>query len=100
MTIWIVPDGDELYVRVGQRADIGVVPRKPSAARRSDLGRRCREGGRFEPAADDLNDAIDAAYRSKYARYSDRTLDRITSSDARATTYRLVPRADTAEENS
>ena len=100
VTIWIVRDGDELYVRS--------VNGPTSAWYRGSQAQhagRIAAGGiektvAFEPAADGINDPIDAAYRSKYGRYSDRTLDRITSRDARATTYRLVPRADTAEENS
>ena len=37
----------------------------------------------------ELNDQLDADYRSKYRRYSANTLDRITGSEARAATLRL-----------
>jgi uncharacterized protein DUF2255 len=47
----------------------------------------------LEDADHALDDDLDREYRRKYARYSERTLDRITSRDARSTTYRLVPRA-------
>jgi len=40
---------------------------------------------------DERNDALDAAYRSKYGRYAGPTA-RITSPDAQAATLRLVPR--------
>lgn len=40
-----------------------------------------------------IDDEIDAAYRSKYHRYGDATIRRITSPDARATTIKLAPRA-------
>jgi len=100
VTIWIVRDGDELYVRSVN----GPTSAWYRGSQAQHAGRIAAGGVEmavaFEPAADDVNDAIDAAYRSKYARYSDRTLGRIMSRDARATTYRLVPRADTAEENS
>lgn len=38
----------------------------------------------------DIEDELDAAYRSKYRRYS---ANRITSPAARSTTIKLVPRA-------
>jgi hypothetical protein len=100
VTIWMVRDGDELYVRsVNGPTSAWYRGSQAQRAGRISAGGVERAVG-FEPAADGLNDAVDSAYRGKYARYSDQTLDRITSRDARATTYRLVPRADTAEENS
>ncbi|WP_369034024.1 DUF2255 family protein [Streptomyces adonidis] len=39
-----------------------------------------------------INDAVDAAYRTKYGRYSANTIQRITSSTAGSTTMRLLPR--------
>lgn len=100
VTIWVVRDGEELYVRSvnGPTSSWYRGSQAQHAGRISAGG--IEKAVAFEPAADGINDPIDDAYRSKYARYSDRTLDRITSRDARATTYRLVPRADTAEENS
>ena len=38
-----------------------------------------------------IDDQIDAEYRSKYGRYSENTLRRITSPEARSTSLRLVP---------
>jgi len=43
-------------------------------------------------APDGLNDSIDEEYRRKYARYSESTLNRITSQKARSTTLWPVPR--------
>ena len=45
----------------------------------------------FVDADTALNDTLDAAYRSKYRRYSADPVDRITSDTARATTIQLVP---------
>jgi Uncharacterized protein conserved in bacteria (DUF2255) len=42
---------------------------------------------------DDLNDQIDAAYRTKYRRYAASIIDTIVSPRARAATLRLVPTA-------
>lgn len=50
----------------------------------------------FADASGDLNDSIDQAYRAKYSHYSENTLDRITSPEARSTTLRLVPRGEDA----
>jgi hypothetical protein len=42
---------------------------------------------------DDLNEEIDAAYRTKYRRYAASIVDTIVSPQARAATLRLVPTA-------
>ena len=39
----------------------------------------------------DLNEEIDAAYRTKYRRYAASIIDTIVSPQARAATLRLVP---------
>jgi hypothetical protein len=40
----------------------------------------------------DVNDTLDAAYRTKYHRYAAGIVDSITSPEARAATLKLVPR--------
>jgi hypothetical protein len=91
-TIWVVRDGDDLYVRSVNG---------PSAAwyrgTRDQREGLVHAGGvaadvDFVDADHGLDDRIDAAYRAKYHRYSVTTLNRITSSGARSTTIRLVPR--------
>jgi hypothetical protein len=42
---------------------------------------------------DDLNEEIDAAYRTKYRRYAASIIDTIVSPQARAAALRLVPTA-------
>jgi predicted aldo/keto reductase-like oxidoreductase len=42
---------------------------------------------------DDVNDEIDAAYRTKYRRYSARFVTPMVSPEARAATIKLVPRS-------
>ena len=39
------------------------------------------------------NDQIDAAYRTKYRRYSARFVNPMVSAEARSTTIKLVPRS-------
>jgi hypothetical protein len=89
-TIWVVRHGDDLYVRS--------VNGRTSAWFR---GAQVRHEGHIQAGGvdkdvrlvetDDLNDQIDAAYRAKYRRYAPSVIDTIVSSQARATTLRLVP---------
>src|SRR5687768_7540690 len=84
VTIWVVRHGDDLYVRS--------VNGPTSAWFR---GTRARHEGRISAgglqrdvalvdADHDVDDQIDAAYRSKYGRYSANTINRITSPEARS----------------
>lgn len=91
-TIWVIRDGDSLYVRS--------VNGPTAAWYRGTLDRHdghVTVGGvdkdvTFVDADNALNDAIDGAYRTKYRRYAASILDNITSDQARATTIQLVPR--------
>jgi hypothetical protein len=47
----------------------------------------------IEDADDAINDAVEAAYRTKYQRYAGSIVDGITNDEARSTTLKLVPRA-------
>ncbi len=58
----------------------------------SDELRKIDKDVTFLDADHDVNDQIDAAYRSKYRRYAASTISRITSPEARSTTIKLVPR--------
>ena len=90
--IWVARNGDDLYVRS--------VRGRTSAWFRGvqDRHEAHIEAGGVEKdvtlvETDDTNDAIDAAYRSKYRRYAKAIVDSIVSPQARAATLRLVPRA-------
>ncbi len=95
VTIWVVRIGDELYVR-SWRGRTGAwfrhIERRPEA--------RISAGGvtknvQFVDVSDDeaLNNEIDAAYQSKYRRYSATYVDPMIAPQARATTLKLVPSA-------
>lgn len=90
--VWVVRDGDELYVRSWRGAG-GAWFR---AAVTSGNG-RVTAGGvtkdvRFVPASEGpLNTRLDAAYRSKYERYGDGYVGPMTGEPARSTTLRLAP---------
>ncbi len=92
VTIWVIRLGDDLYVR-------SVNGRTAAWFR----GTQVRHEGRiwaggvekdvtFVDADPDINDQIDAAYRSKYRRYAASIVSRIVSREARSATMRLVPR--------
>jgi hypothetical protein len=90
-TIWVVREGDDLYVRSVNG---------PTAAWYRGTRQRHRgqiqAGGiakdvTFVDAGDSMNDQVDAAYRAKYRRYAASIIDAITSQKAASTTMRLVP---------
>ncbi len=97
VTIWVVRHGDNLYVRSWRG--------RTSAWYRSVQERHeghIRAGGvdkdvLFIEAGDDVNEAVDAAYRTKYRRYADNYVPPMLSPQARETTLTLVPRGSGAD---
>ena len=93
VTIWVVRIGDDLYVRA-YRGREGAWFRQ---AQRRPEGRIVAGGVTkdvtFVDVSDDkaLNNKIDAAYQSKYRRYSATYVDPMIAPQARATTLKLVP---------
>jgi len=92
VTIWVVRDGDHLYVRS--------VKGPSSAWFRGTQERhegRVRAGGlekdvTFVNADHAIDDKVDAAYRAKYRRYAGSILNSVLTAQARSTTIKLVPR--------
>ena len=95
VTMWVVRHGEYLHVRSVNGPTAGWF-----------RGTQIRHEGHvqaggvnwdvtFADADPDVHDELDAAYRSKYRRYSATTLNRITSPQARSTTIKLVPRRQT-----
>lgn len=91
VTIWVVRQGNDLYIR-------------PIHGRTSSWFRAAQErheghiaaGGVEKDVrlveADEMNDEIDAAYRSKYGHYSASVVGTVVSPQARAATLKLEPR--------
>ena len=93
VTIWVVRVGDDLYVR-SYKGDGSAWYRAAAARPRG----RVSAGGvdadvTFTAVPDvDVNDRIDAAYRTKYQRYGAAYVDPMVAPTARAATLRLLPR--------
>ena len=91
-TIWVVADGDELYVR-SAHADQAAWWRATRVRHQGHIsaGGIERDVTFAEVPDPDENDRIDAAYRAKYRRYPAAYTDAVVNPEARATTIRLVP---------
>ena len=91
-TIWVVRHGDDLYVRS--------VNGRTGAWFRGTQDRhegRIRTGGvekdvTFVDADRGIDDAIDAAYRTKYRGYAPSIVDHVVTPEARSATIKLVLR--------
>lgn len=96
VTMWVVRHGGELYVRAVKGREgwyRGALTRHEGHIR---SGAAARDVSFAEAdAGQDLNDALDAEYRSKYRDQPAEYVDSVVSARARSSTLRLVPR-DTA----
>lgn len=92
-TIWVVRDGDDLHVRA-YRGRGGVWYRAATARHAGHIssGGVDKDVMFVEEDSPALNDRIDAAYRSKYARFGPSYVDPMVADGARAATLKLVPR--------
>jgi hypothetical protein len=92
VTMWVVRDGDDLYVRSihGRTGSWfrGTQTRHDGHIRSGGVDRDVA----FADADPAIGDRVDAAYRSKYDRYGSNIVGTVVNSGARAATIRLVPR--------
>jgi hypothetical protein len=92
VTIWIVRDSDDLYVRsVNGRTAAWFRGTQVRHAGRIEAGGGTRDVT-FVDADPAINDKLDAAYRTKYRRYAANIIDSIVTPKARSTTMKLIPR--------
>jgi hypothetical protein len=91
VTIWVVRLGDDIYVRsvYGRTSHWfrGTKERHEGHIRAGGVDKDVR----FVEAGDDVNDEIDAAYRTKYQRYDASIVDPLFTPGAREATLELVP---------
>jgi hypothetical protein len=92
VTIWVVRHGDDLYVRSWRGRSGGWFRATRARGEGHVRAAGVDKDVVFVEADDDVNDAIDAAYRAKYERYSDSYVAPMVRPEARATTIKLVPR--------
>jgi hypothetical protein len=92
--IWVVSAKGQVYVRTWYRCDNGWF----GHAVESRQARIRVPGLEADIAIEDVGDdeaelraSVDAAYRAKYGRYGEPTVERMVTDDAAATTLRLVP---------
>src|SRR5262245_32212127 len=94
VTIWVVRHGDDLYVRSAYGRSSGWFRGTQDRHEgRISSGGVEKDVAFVEETDPGINDQIDAVYRNKYRHYSARYVDPIVSHEARAATFKLVPRA-------
>jgi hypothetical protein len=92
--IWVVCASGQVYVRTWYRRDNGWFGHAVDSRRA-----RIRVPGlEVDVAIEDVGDgkaelraSVDAAYRAKYGRYGETSVDRMVTDDAAASTLRLIP---------
>ena len=93
MTIWVVRVGDDLYVRpIHGRTSAwfrGVQTRHEGRIRAGGIK---KDVAFVEETAPDINEQIDAAYRTKYRRYAASIINTTVSPEARSATIKLLVR--------
>ena len=93
VTIWVVRHGDDLYVRsVNGRSGAwfsGTQVRHEGHIQAGDVDKDVAFVEELDP---DLNEQIDAAYRTKYRHYAANIVNTTVSSKARSATIKLVLR--------
>jgi hypothetical protein len=96
VTIWVVGVGDNLYVRSWKGRE-GAWFRATQTRHEGHInaGGVGKDVSFVAETVADINDRIDAAYRTKYRRHGRRYVDPMVAPPARATTIKLVPRSTT-----
>jgi hypothetical protein len=97
VTIWVVRVGDDLYVRpVNGRNSAWFRGTQTRGQGRIQAGGVEKDVSFIEETAPDVNDQIDAAYRTKYRRYAASIVNTVLILGARSATIKLLPRSSSA----
>ncbi len=93
VTIWVVRLGDDLYVRsVNGRTSAWFRGAQVRHEGHIQAGGVDKDVTFVEVDAGDINDQIDATYRSKYRHYAANIVNSVLTPKSRAATIKLVPR--------
>lgn len=96
VTIWVVRVGDDLYVRcVRGRGGAWFRAVQTHHEGRISAGGVDKAVTFVEESDSEINEKIDAAYQSKYARYA-QYVPPVLTPEARAATLKLVPRVSSS----
>lgn len=94
VTIWVVHLGGNLYVRsVNGRTSAWFRGTQVCHEGHIQAGGVDKDVTFVEESAPDINDQIDAVYRTKYRHYGAQYIDPMVAPDARSATIKLVPRS-------
>jgi hypothetical protein len=96
--IWVVRAGGQVYVRTWYRRDSGWFGHVVGSGRARIRVPGLEADVAIEDVGGDegeLRASVDAAYRAKYGRYGDTTVERMVTDDAAAATLRLIPQQGT-----
>ncbi len=92
VTVWVVRDGDDIFVRSVRGRDAhwfrGTQERHEGWIRAGGV----QQDVTFVDADHNPDDEVDAVYRAKYRRYAGSILNSVLTPEARSTTIKLVPR--------
>jgi hypothetical protein len=93
VTIWVVRQGDGLYIR-SWKGHTAAWFRGAQASHQGHItaGGVDKDVTFVDTRDPALSDQIDAAYRAKYRRHGPQYVDPMVALDARSTTIKLVPR--------
>jgi hypothetical protein len=91
VTMWVVRDGDDLYVRSVNGPDSSWF-RGAQARHQAHIQAGGVDRDVTLVEAGDANDEVDAAYHAKYGRRYPSIVPTIVAPEARAATLKLVPR--------
>jgi hypothetical protein len=94
VTIWVVRAGDDLYVR-SWRGRTGTWFRGTQVRHEGHIqaGGVEKDVTFVEETDPEINDQVDAVYRSKYRHHPASYVDPMVAPEARAATIKLVPRS-------
>jgi hypothetical protein len=97
VTIWVVRQGDDLYVRAVRGRDGWFRGTQARHQGRIAAGGIEKDVTFVEEIDAHLNEQLDAAYRAKYRRYAANIIGSILTPAARDTTLKLLPRSSSPD---